>query len=32
MTSAALGFMITVWSIIFISIAVTLRPLLKNQK
>lgn len=32
MTGAALGFMITVWTIIFVSMFVTLRPLLKDGK
>ncbi len=32
MTGAALGFMITVWTIIFVSMFVTVRPLLKEEK
>ncbi|MBB6214004.1 hypothetical protein HNQ80_000073 [Anaerosolibacter carboniphilus] len=32
MTGAALGFMVTTWSLIFIAIAVTMRPLLKGDK
>lgn len=32
MTGAAMGFLGTAWTIIFIAIAVTLRPLLKHEK
>lgn len=32
MTGAALGFMITAWTIIFVSMFVTIRPLLKVEK
>ncbi len=30
MTSTALGFMITIWTVIIVCIAVTLKPLLKK--
>lgn len=32
MTGAALGFMITVWAIIFVSMFITIRPLLNAEK
>lgn len=32
MTGAALGFMITVWCLIFIAIGVTMKALLRNEK
>jgi hypothetical protein len=31
MTSTALTFMLTIWSVIFCCIAITLRPLLKKK-
>lgn len=31
MTGAALGFMVTVWSIIFIAIGITINALLKGE-
>lgn len=32
MTGAAMGFMVVTWSLIFIAIGVTMKPLLKGDK